>query len=276
MTGPMADFDSSYRTPRTRPGMDPNTRKLAIIAGGLGAALVVMVGAWSFTGGRSHGGGVPVVEADSRPMRVKPEKSQQGPDMDEPAAGKQALAPTPEAPNPNALKAQAEAAALAKAQADAKALAEAKAIADARAQAEAKPVTSEKVALTAPTAPAPSAQPPAAAPAVLPAPAAAIHGTPAKPAATATAPAAKPATGATQVQLAALASQEAAMAEWSRLEKRMPDVFGGRRPAVVKFEKDGKTLWRLRTGGFSDASQASSFCEKVRAKGGNCMVTGNS
>ena len=61
----------TYRIPRHRQGMDPATRRLALIAGGLGGALLVVVGGWSLIGHRSTA--VPVVQADSRPIRVKPE-----------------------------------------------------------------------------------------------------------------------------------------------------------------------------------------------------------
>lgn len=282
MGSPMAEIDTSYRTPRHRPGMDPNTRRLGIIAGSIGGALLVMVGAWSLTGGKS--GGVPVVEADARPLRIKPESSQQGPDLAAPAtSGRQALAPTPEAPKPEALRAQAEKAAAEKLAADRqaaeKAAAERAPLATATpataTPATAPPVVStaqvtapvlapgrpagQPVALTAPIAPAPPAPQ-----AARPAPAAAQVARPA--------PAPAPVAGGTQVQLAAVGSESAALSEWSRLEKRMPDVLGGRRPAVIRFERDGKTIWRLRTGGFVDSSQARGFCDRVRAKGGTCTV----
>jgi hypothetical protein len=52
----------------------------------------------------------------------------------------------------------------------------------------------------------------------------------------------------------------------------MPDLLGRHRPVVVRAEHDGQVIWRLRTGGFGDAGQASAFCEHVRAKGGGCAV----
>jgi hypothetical protein len=285
---PMAEFDTSYRTPRHRPGMDPNTRRLAIIAGGIGAALVVMVGAWSLTGGKS--GGIPVVEADSRPLRVKPDSAQQGPEIDSPTpVGKQALAPTPEAPKPEALRAAAEKAAaekLAAEKAAADKLAAEKAAAEraaAERQVAAAPPAAAPPTPVQPVVIAPAARPPSQ-PALLTAPAPQPSAPPTQapqaqaparapaPAPAAVAPAAPARSGSTQVQLAAVTSEQAALSEWSRLEKRMPDVLGGRRPAVVKAERDGKTFYRLRTGGFADTSQASSFCEKVRAKGGVCSV----
>ena len=125
---------------------------------------------------------------------------------------------------------------------------------------------------TSPPAPAPIAHVPLAhvPPAHVP-PAQAARPTPAPARAAAPQPATTSTTG-TQVQLAALTSEQAALSEWSRLEKRMPDILGGRHPAVMKTERDGRTYWRLRTGGFADATQAGSFCEKIRAKGATCTV----
>src|ERR1700733_3303119 len=52
-------------------GVGPGTKRLARIAGGLGATLVLVVGGSSLISQRSAP--VPVVQADSRPVRVKPE-----------------------------------------------------------------------------------------------------------------------------------------------------------------------------------------------------------
>ena len=74
------------------------------------------------------------------------------------------------------------------------------------------------------------------------------------------------------VQLAAVASEQAAQAEWQRLSKRMPDLLGARKPTVQRVDRDGRTIWRVRTGGFADLAEATSFCARVRAKGASCSI----
>ncbi|MBV9757128.1 MAG: SPOR domain-containing protein [Alphaproteobacteria bacterium] len=269
--------DISTRFPRAEPGPttagpaplgghrfrrqpDPGMRRLGIIAGGIGGALLLIVGAWSVSRGHSHG--IPVVEAPGGPLRVKPENpgGMQVAGADDPilsgdANGKQpeALAPPPETPAPAALHApHAEAPKPPPA-----------------ASAPAHPIIG---ATTPATAPAPPQRP-----ATAEAPAA---GTPARPPTPHAPPAkllaaAEPAThpaGRTEVQLAAVTSEEAAKTEWDRLARRMPELLGGHRPLVIRAEHDGHVVWRLRTGGFGDAGAAGVFCEHVRAKGGGCAI----
>ncbi|HST75366.1 MAG TPA: SPOR domain-containing protein [Acetobacteraceae bacterium] len=241
----------TYRIAR-RSGMDQGTKRLAIIAGGLGGALLLIVGVWTASG--HHGGAVPVIEADARPMRVKPENPgglQVAGANDEILsgdAGPQAdkLLPPPEVPAPQALKDQ-------------------------------KPVpqTTKEQKPAVASAALPPVQPVSLSPErPVPAPTAAVVPD-RKP--TAAAPehkqaAATPAGKSTQVQLAAFTNEQAALTEWQRLSKRMPDILNGRQPAVLKAERDGHAIWRLRTGGFTDTAQATAFCERVRAKGAGCSI----
>jgi hypothetical protein len=233
----------TYRVPRHRQGMDPGTRRLAIIAGGLGGALVLLVGGWSLLGHRSAG--VPVIEADSSPLRVKPDNpgglSVAGSNDEilsgdaDGKAGK--LAPGSEAPAPQDIKPPPVAA-----------------------------------AAPPPAAPAAMAPPPVVAAAPIAPPATSAAKPPAPAHAVAADHPGHPAGGKTLVQLAALTSEDAAKSEWERLAKRMPDLLGKRQPAVSKIDRDGKTWYRLRTGGFSDIAQATAFCEQVRAKGNGCSI----
>jgi hypothetical protein len=245
----------AYRAARRSRGMDPSTQRLALIAGGLGGVLLLVVGGWSMVGHRSTT--VPVIQADTRPIRVKPENpggmQVAGANEDimsgdtDTNGGK--LAPPPEVPAPQALRAPPPPPPASRAVVAAPSPAPAPT---------AIPAAPKPVAAFVPAAPKPVADKSAAAP---------------DKRAVAVAPDRNPpAAKAKLVQLAAVSSEEAAKKEWQRLEKRMPDLLGRRQPAISKIERDGHALWRLRTGGFTDVSEATVFCERVRAKGTGCSV----
>ena len=230
---------------RVRPSNDggPPWRMLAI-GGGLAAALVVggalVWGVSRMSGPRS----VPLIEADPRPFKVRPDDpgGLRVPNQDElifdrnrgPAQpGRAQLAPEPEAPRLDALRAQV-------------------------AQPAPRPVAPAPSApAAAPASPAPQAvAPQATAPAA--APAARLSPAP---------------TGSIRVQLGALTSEEAARGEWDRLARRHPDLLGAFRPQIVRFEREGQaTLYRLRTGGFADVAAARDFCEQARARSMPCAI----
>lgn len=283
---PMPAMAPSWRVaPRERAAMDTGTRRLAIFAGVIGGALLLLVGVWSFSGHRHAG--VPVIEADSRPVRVKPANpgGMQVADANESILsgetdGKEAMAPPPETPAPQALQAEESAAGAAAAPPPPPAAA---------APLAAPPPPAPPVEAARPALPAPLPTPPH--PAVvasakpLPAPTslapASLAPTPLAP--TALAPAgvppvslapgaAKPAPSGVLVQLAAVDSEDAARAEWLRLARRYPDLLGGRAPSFSRTTHAGKVFWRVRTGGFADTAQAVVFCERVKAKGAGCSV----
>jgi hypothetical protein len=240
----------SYRVRRSDDGQQ--SWRLIAIGGGLAATLVV--GA-ALVWGMTRAGGprsVPLIEPDPRPFKVRPDDpgGLRVPNQDElifernrgPATpGSARLAPEPEAPRLDALRAQV-------------------------AQPAPEPIVLPQ-AVPAPAAPVArnGAQPPAAPAPVAPAPAV-----------QAPAPAARPAPapgGAVRVQLGALTSEESARGEWDRLARRHGDLLGAFRPQVLRFEREGQaTLFRLRTGGFVDAAAAGAFCEQARARNIPCVV----
>ncbi len=241
---------------RVRPSIDPDTRRLVLFAAGLATVLLGLIGASTMFGHRSTE--VPVVTADPRPIKVKPENPGgmkiDGAENDVFSGGSDTanarLAPPPENPDDKALRTTAAA-----------------------------PPTGT----AAPAATAATMAPPPPPPATRPAPAASL---PAANLATASRPAAVKQPGPTavtenraaaadhpaMVQLAALASEDAARKEWQLMEKRMPDLLNGRQPVFSRTERDGHTYWRVRTAGFADLAQARSFCDQVRTKGGGCSV----
>lgn len=232
-----APVRTSYRA--RRPGMDRGTKYLLCAAAILGALLLVGTVSWTLIGSRNTT--VPVIEADSRPLRVKPENAGGlqvvGADdqvMGGHGATTQSMAPSAEVPAPQALRAQMQP----------------QPPAPATSQTAAGPAVPPQVAASPPSIATPQR------PAV---PAQAVH------------PLAPPA-GSTLVQLAAVDSEQAAQAEWQRLAKRMPELLGDRRPVVQRADREGRTIWRVRTGGFADVADATGFCARVRTKGGACSI----
>jgi hypothetical protein len=231
----------SYRV--NRQGLDPMTRRLMLIAGGLTGALMVIVLLWSSVGQPSNE--VPVVQADARPLRVKPDNpgGMQITGINADISGQAdgpggTLAPAPEVPDPQALAHQAPPAAK-------------------------RPLQVTNIAAPPPAPPAGQASPEPAA--TLPATAPQRHPVPAQ--------GSNPSPpGRREVQLAALSSEAAAREEWDHLVQRMPGLFASRQPIVTRVDHDRHPLWRLRVGGFTTETAAGQFCQEVRAKGGGCAV----
>jgi hypothetical protein len=277
---------TSFRVQRQPEGLDPNTKRMAVIAAAIVGVFVVFAGVYSFMGHRRAG--VPVVEADSRPLREKPKDAGgmqvAGKDetiMSGTSETKAAISGPAEAPAPQALRTApvVTPAPLATPQVAAAPTSAVPVAAPSVAVAPVKPTATPNAVPSAtpiPAAPATTAKvamvdPKAASkPVTQAAPTPSVLGT-AKPAQAAPAPAPTPAKG-VQVQLAAVGSEAAAHAEWQRLAKRMPELFNAKSPAISKVERDGKTMWRVRTGGFADTNAAKAFCETVKAKASGCIV----
>ncbi len=112
--GARTAYTRSYRSRRSGSGIDPGSRILMLAASGLALVLVGGMAVWSLTGHRPAAG-IPTIEADSRPLRVKPDNpggmsvsmfTDIAPSGTE-AAGD--LAPAAEKPDPQALLAQRQA-----------------------------------------------------------------------------------------------------------------------------------------------------------------------
>jgi hypothetical protein len=241
----------SYRVHREPSGLP---WRMVAMAGGVVGVLAVGAGGW-WAIGRMGGSGVPVVEADPRPFKIRPadagglrvpnqnelvlerpgQRTQSAAQAGRPAA----LAPAAEAPNIDGLRAAVQPPA---------------------------PVPQPIRPIMAPI------QPPTPAPAAPPAqPAVAAQPAPATPAPQA-APTRIAVSGRAMVQLGALTSEEAARAEWDRLGRRAPELFQGRTPIITRLEREGQApLFRLRTSGLADLETATQFCEQVRARQGACV-----
>lgn len=273
---------------------DGGSRRMMLIAGGVAGTLALggLVG-WAVS--KYTDDTIPVVEADSRPIKVRPDdrgglrvanqdeiifERRNANGTYEPSGR---LGPAAEAPNLDALRAatmpppsQVAPSAAAPSQA-----APAQMAAPQAAPAQPAPETAPPGGQggAAEGSPAAAPQPGAVAQAPLQAPAPAQAEAPRPAPAPAPAPVQAPvqarATGGVVVQLGALDSESGARSEWDRLARRAPEVLQGRAPQILRFERDGyPTMWRLRTGGFDSRASASSFCDTIKSRGGACAVIG--
>ena len=226
----------SYR-PQETSGLDPDTRRMVIAAGGVGAALAIVIGALSYAGHLRHQG-VPVIAPPDTPVRVKPANPggmQLAGAEDLSTVEGEKLAPAAEKPAIRALRA--------------------KRIHPTEAhETVTAPVKPETATAEVKPPPKPEIPPILAAPVAPP------------PAAAATGP------GGTAIQLAAFATQQAAEQDWGKLAEKMPALFNGHQPVVVRARVANRIVYRLRTGGFANAAVAQAFCAEVREKGGDCSL----
>ncbi|MCX7371336.1 MAG: SPOR domain-containing protein, partial [Alphaproteobacteria bacterium] len=234
---------------RRMPALWPR-RAMMIAVWLTGSVLLAATIIWAL--GRSGPREVPVIEADSRPFRVRPEGITPTPPP--PAATGTAarpaetrLAPTAETPRPDMLRQP-----------------------PAPAPAAATPPAAAAAQPRQGTAPAPATPAPAttAAPANTPGQPRTANAPATPPAATP--PAATRPAGRAQVQLAAVGSEEAARAEWDRLRRRHPEL-ASLTPRFQRVEREGQSpVWRVRASGVADAEAARSLCAAIRQRGGGC------
>jgi hypothetical protein len=80
-------------------------------------------------------------------------------------------------------------------------------------------------------------------------------------------------TASVQVQLAGpVKSKDDALVKWERLSRALPSELGSRQPIYAEVKEHGRTEWRVRTGGFADAGEASALCQQVKAIGASCTL----
>jgi len=226
----------------------------------LGAALAVLVmalfagGLWfAYVQGTRHAstnavtGDVPLIKADERPTKVKPERpgGMEIPDRDNliysPARpGVEHLLPPPEKPLPRPTAPPAQAAA----------------------------AGSPQSPTVAPTAPPPAAtnqpQQLAAAPSGAVAP-----GAPAKP------PAGQmPAkAGGTRLQLGSVRSAEAARQEWERIKRKNPDILGSLSATPIRADLgDQGVYYRILTAPVADPAAAERLCNQLKQRDLGCII----
>ncbi|MET4633210.1 SPOR domain-containing protein [Kaistia defluvii] len=85
-----------------------------------------------------------------------------------------------------------------------------------------------------------------------------------------------PTSGGFVVQVASQRTEEAAIASYKAMQRKFSSVFGSQEPNVVRADLGAKGIYyRARVGPMATRDQAVSFCESLRAAGGDCIVQKN-
>jgi hypothetical protein len=252
--------DEFSRPDRRLPTMLLTVLAMALFAGGLWFAYVQGTRHPAVTAGD----GVPLIRADERPTKVKPDQpgGMTIPDQnvslynEKPGgASVEKLLPAAEQPMPRPAPGAREAAS------------------PEPSSASATPQAARSA--SSPAAGLPSAAQPAAkaAPKVAPRPAAKAA---AQPKQAALAPAASTPAGKAspvQVQLASLRSPEAAREDWARLKRENPDLLGKLTAVAVRTDLGDKGIYyRILAGSFGDAAAAEKLCSELKRRQLGCIL----
>jgi hypothetical protein len=237
------------RPDRRLPAMLLTVLAMALFAGGLWFAYVQGTRHPAVT---AQGDGVPLIRADERPTKVKPDQpgGMTIPDQNvslynEKPGGAQVekLLPAPEQPMPRPGPAAGQAASPA-------------------------PSPVPATPLQAPPHPAAKA---AAKVAPQPAAPASAHAKQAVPTPAASTPAGK--ASAVQVQLASLRSPEAAREDWARLKRDNPDLLGKLTAVAVRTDLGDRGIYyRILAGSFGDAAAAEKLCSELKRRNLGCIL----
>jgi cell division septation protein DedD len=251
----------------------------------LAVGVAVAVGWRVIAGGGDSANGIPVISADQRPIKIRPDDrgGMQVPNQDKLVYGRleqgdgdakvERLLPAAEQPVSPPAAAMAPPKPVAPVAPEV--LKPASPVAPPVAVRPVEPMPPAPVAAPAPakvaSAPLPATPPP---PATMPAPAKVAPVVPptAPPPTVAVAKPAAVAGGDYLVQLGALRSAPDAEKEWGRIQRSNADVLGGLKSDVVQVDLGAKgVFWRLRAGPLSEQS-ARQVCGELKNRSQGCMV----
>ncbi|HEX6979373.1 MAG TPA: SPOR domain-containing protein [Alphaproteobacteria bacterium] len=273
-------------TPSQAHGRSRGLKAVPVIVVSVALALFGGLVGYTYSTSRSGGesGPVPLIKADPRPMKVKPEDpgGMDVPHQDKeiynrllrdgenPPPRVERLLPPPEAPLPRPVGARNEPEIPppppVEPPPDAVEVTQAQPAAPAARESSAPPAPTSLQTQASPT-PAKSQSVPASAQSQTAAVSAPRAAAPAQEAA------APPVRRGYRVQLAALRSADEARQAWSRLQRMHPDLLGKLSSDVVRADLGAKgTFYRLQAGPLSDEAAARDLCRRLSEKKVGCLV----